>query len=376
MSAGVNRPELERAALPLTELTTIVSGIAATVAISTLLKSTKLESGDTQPFHLSTVLLFVTSIVTIVRFYLGNFRHLDEQYIGRHGKSYSTQFGSSIGRRLAADFVVIILQSLLTVGLAYLLNWPIQYVFVYCVLLLVDAIWFFFFHSVDSDRAKAKYWALNNLGFGILFLVGNLVLLLLRNHLTVGWQQIAVAGFAFLALVNTSLDVYNQFDFYFPSQRPQKVVFLAAPFTGERDGDGIVNNPLRDDLIAIIDHFSRKRYVVRSAHKREDFGRNLYNPEDALEEDLSWLGGSGVVVAIMKGDSPSPGVQMELGAALVLGKPIVQIILPGANVPYLNGAFAQAEFSHGRNIHIIRGEISPATLEELDAKVDALCREK
>jgi nucleoside 2-deoxyribosyltransferase len=374
MSTEVNRPELQRAALPLTELTTIICGLAATVAIAGLLSSiAQGGSGDQRRFSVFAVLLFTTCIVTIVRFYLGNFRHLDEQYFGGHGKSYSRQFRSGVGRRLAADFLVIIIQSLFLVGLAYLLNSPIQFVFVYAVLLLVDAIWFFFFHNIDSDRAK--YWALNNLGFGVLFLIGGFSLVLGKD-LTVGWEEVAIAGFVFLTLVNTCLDVYNQFDFYFPSLKRPRIVFLAAPFTGERDAEGVVNKALRDDLIKIMDYLRKKRYVVRSAHEREEFGINLYSAAKALEADLSWLDGCGVVVAIMKGSSPSPGVQMELGAALALGKPIVQIIFPDANVPYLNAAFEEAEFGHGRNFEVIRGNISSTTLDQLADKVEALCKTK
>lgn len=372
MTIEVNRPEPQRAALPLTELTTIVCGIAATTAIAGLLLSIKQGCGDAQRFSLATVLLFTICIITIMRFYLGNFRHLDEQYFGGHGKSYSTQSRSPVGRRLAADFLVIIVQSLLAVGLAYLLNSPIQFIFVYSVLLLVDAFWFFFFHEISSDRAK--YWALNNLGFGFLFLVAGF--LLVRNHLTVGWLEVAISIFASLALVNTGLDVYNQFDFYFPSLRRPRVVFLAAPFTGERDAEGVFNQALRDDLNKIMDYLRQKRYVVRSAHEREGFGENLYSAGKALEADLTWLDGSGVVVAIMKGNSPSPGVQMELGAALALGKPIVQIIFPDANVPYLNAAFEAAEFGHGRSFHVIRGNISSTTLDELGEKVNAFCKAK
>jgi nucleoside 2-deoxyribosyltransferase len=375
MDTEVNRPELKRAALPLTEFTTIVCGVAATLAIAGLLSPPiKQGSGDAQRFSLSTVLLFTTCIVTIVRFYLGNFRHLDEQYLGGQGKSYSGNSRSPVGRRLAADFLVIIVESLLTVGLAYLLYSPIWFVFVYCVLLLFDAVWFYFFHDIDSNRAK--YWVLNNLGFGVVFLVAGFSFLSVRNHLTFGWQQVAIAGFASLALVNTGLDVYNQFGFYFPSASRQRIVFLAAPFTAERDAEGVVNKALRDDLNKIMDYFRKKRYVVRSAHEREDFGKNLYSPARALRGDLDWLDGCGVVVAIMKGNSPSPGVQMELGAALALGKPIVQIVFPDANVPYLNAAFEEGEFGDARNIHVIRGKISSTTLDELGAKVEALCKAK
>lgn len=368
MGSDVNRPEVQRAALPLTELTTIVCGIAATVAIASLLSLIKQSEDPGRHFPLNAILLSIICIVTIVRFYLGNFRHLDEQYFGGHGKSYSKQSRSPVGRRLAADFLVIIVQSLLTVGLANSLDSPIQFVFVYSTLLLVDAFWFFFFHDIDSDRAK--YWALNNLGFGFAFLVGGLVLIM--TQLTVGELQLATGIFAFLALLNTGLDIHNEFDFYFPSFKPSREVFLAAPFTGEVDADGVFNKPLQDDLQKIIEYFRNKRYTVRSAHEREKFGSDLYPAAKALEGDLTWLEGCGVVVAIMKG-TPSPGVQMELGAALVLGKPVIQIILPDASVPYLNRAFEQAEFGRGRNFHVIRGNIS-TVLDELGTKVDKLCK--
>jgi nucleoside 2-deoxyribosyltransferase len=60
-----------------------------------------------------------------------------------------------------------------------------------------------------------------------------------------------------------------------------------------------------------------------------------------------------VVVALIV-DPPSPGVQLELGVALALGKPIIQINDAASDrIPYLNRAFSEMQVGSARNVHVI-----------------------
>ena len=106
----------------------------------------------------------------------------------------------------------------------------------------------------------------------------------------------------------------------------------------------------------MTNYFSDRGYTVRSAHQREKFGKKLWPPDRALAKDLEWIRGASVLVAVMDGQIPSPGVQLELGYALALQKPIVQVIKPNARLPYLNRAF-EGEFGKSREIVVVEGDI-------------------
>lgn len=372
MKDGQSAPH--RAAKPLTDMTTILGGIAATVAISQLLSLTAIDGIPT--IHrppLTQTLLFIVSIITIVRFYLGNIRHLDEEYTGRHGKAHTQNPRTGGGMSLFEDFAAIVIESLLIVGLAYLLWSPVLYIVFHSLLLLLDAAWFFFFHNNPDERSKA--WVGNNISFGFIFSVAAVFLIvktLAKSPVSHGWLQGIVIGFAILAVANTVYDVKNEFDFYFPSRQYAPIIFLSASFTNELK-NGTFNETLKDDLERTIRFFRSNSYKVRSAHERESFGQRLDPPDRALESDLDWIEEAGIVIAVMTGDNPSPGVQMELGAALILGKPIIQVIFPGACVPRLNRAFDEETFKSDRIVSVLHGDLSTQYLEKLLKKVDELC---
>ena len=86
---------------------------------------------------------------------------------------------------------------------------------------------------------------------------------------------------------------------------------------------------------AIIDRLCESGHSVMSSHIREKWGLNLIPPGDALGEDYGWLVRCDVLVALIE-KPPSPGVQFELGVALALGKPIIQLHKVGTALPYLN----------------------------------------
>jgi hypothetical protein len=94
-------------------------------------------------------------------------------------------------------------------------------------------------------------------------------------------------------------------------------------------------------LERVLDRLSaREDLEVYSAHLIENWGDSLRSPEEALSSDVYELGLADVLVAI---DAHlSPGLQLELGHALGLGKTIVYAVpnelAPGSpsGLPYLN----------------------------------------
>jgi nucleoside 2-deoxyribosyltransferase len=112
-------------------------------------------------------------------------------------------------------------------------------------------------------------------------------------------------------------------------------IFFAAPFTGKIDvRTSQVETQYRDWLHKIHLELLNNGYKVVSAHEREDWGNALDSPKDAIFNDYNSILESDILVAYV-GDPPSYGVQMELGFAVALKKPI--LILRNANVqlPYL-----------------------------------------
>lgn len=119
-------------------------------------------------------------------------------------------------------------------------------------------------------------------------------------------------------------------------------VFVAAPFTAkvEAGPDGPQLETAFSNLIASALAAIRTQGIEAfSAHEREKWGAEIYEPVRALREDLGELHRCDLILAII-GDPPSPGVQMELGYALALGKPIACFFnQPFENLPHLVKGF-------------------------------------
>jgi hypothetical protein len=78
----------------LKELITIVSGLAATNAVLQLMQVT-VDNGiyGINRLQFTPTLLFVVFIISLVRPYHGNVRHLDEEYTGKSGKAFAALRG-------------------------------------------------------------------------------------------------------------------------------------------------------------------------------------------------------------------------------------------------------------------------------------------
>lgn len=122
-------------------------------------------------------------------------------------------------------------------------------------------------------------------------------------------------------------------------------VFLAAPFTTYVRSQSFGAGGAMNYVCVALNDLRYHGYDVFCAHEREDWGQSLYSPEDALQLDLQGLKESNVVVAFL-GDPPSPGVQMELGAALVWRKPIVILAQESAEIPYLVNGISSIVSTH------------------------------
>ena len=166
--------------------------------------------------------LFTIVLLTIGRFYARKYStplmRSTQAGAERPTPGGTDDFRFSVGTRLAADFFVIAAQALLLVLLAYLIVAPfLIYVLFFGLLLLLDATWFYFFHS--SSDPRSKYWAANNLGFGVAFVL--LAGMLLASNSPVSFIHLGV--FAALSLLNIGIDVRQQFHFYFPTRKREEL---------------------------------------------------------------------------------------------------------------------------------------------------------
>jgi nucleoside 2-deoxyribosyltransferase len=161
-------------------------------------------------------------------------------------------------------------------------------------------------------------------------------------------------GVTLLILFNSVMDFRYNWQLYFPDQKQKissfsfshsatKRIFLAAPFTQllQRESDSQNIGNYRAVLESIIELFDANNIEVFNAHKREAWGENLQPPAKALGYDLDEIARSDLLVMII-GSPPSPGVQLELGYAIALNKPIVLLSKKDDFVPYLVRGLAEA----------------------------------
>lgn len=317
----------------LKELITIITGLAAAnvlfVLMAPTLRSGRYSLNDIESQRFALALLLV---LTLVRFYLGNIRHLDETYVGRLGKAQSSSLFLGPTFQIASDFFVVLVQAILLSIAGYLIASPKQFSYVFAAVLLLDAVWFYFVHHSEGQRQKA--WVLNNIFFGVAFAVVGY----LGEGSAAGinvWWLVAIG------VTNLVIDFGTQIEFYFAGPSGQQAVFLAAPLTSHLTGQDESGKPIvpegefRDLLLGISSRLGSQGLVVHNAHVKEAWGKKLRFPRPALEEDSWDIDNSDIMVALIE-DPPSPGVQIELGRALTHGIPIVQVRAQGTILPYLN----------------------------------------
>lgn len=122
-------------------------------------------------------------------------------------------------------------------------------------------------------------------------------------------------------------------------------VVLAGPFEGLLGSEGI-DPAWRTLYEALIDQLETAGCEVFSAHRSENWGRDLLPPDQCTPLDFQAISRSEVVVAI-PGDPGSLGTHVEIGWASALGKRLVVLTgEDGARCALVNGlgTVAQVDF--------------------------------
>lgn len=210
----------------LQELYTIMVAVALQVAIARMFD----ERQESAPFRFGVLPLLVTFVATLIPFFHGTLRHLDDTYIEQLARP--TRNGA-----LLADFVLLFLQSCLFFALAVHIAHPETFGRIFVALLLLDALWAIgtrlVFFPVTGNVVKDLQiiflgneqhapitWAKNNLIFVALLVV---LLGVAETAQPVQWEWGLAIGIAVLGLARTIRDYNTSWTFYFPDHTPDGV---------------------------------------------------------------------------------------------------------------------------------------------------------
>ena len=133
---------IENSVRSLTNLYTVVIGVALSVAIVSVIDPQK----GLQSITLTSIFLFLALITTLFPFYHGALRHLDDAYI--ENESDHIRDGA-----LIFDFVLLFFHGIIFVILSLLLSKPNHFAWVLIVLFVVDVIWGIFVYFGASSQA-------------------------------------------------------------------------------------------------------------------------------------------------------------------------------------------------------------------------------
>lgn len=318
-------PVSQSAVLSLRAIFSILMGLSVTNTLVIIIRDTKDQ--PTAPLadinHLAIGFALVL-LFTIVRFYLGNVRHIDDFYVLGTVDGRPINPGVNAAHSFVSDFVVLLLEALLFSLASFYVVHAANFTTIVMALLMVDIVWAVAARGVAPHQ---RFWFVNNLGHFLAIAV--------CYGLHLKYEESLVPFYFVIGLLftNGAIDFVGNRAFYFASRRVERSVFLSAPFTQLLDGGGVPDR-VRDRLNSIIDHLEAEGWSVANAHKREHWGAALDSPYTAVKADLKGVENAGTLVAIL-GSPPSPGVQLEIGFALAQAKRIVLIFDPRDFVPYL-----------------------------------------
>jgi hypothetical protein len=168
------------------------------------------ESGI-QAIPLSEYLLFFAFIITLVPFYHGALRHLDDAYL----ENPNPQIRNGA---LIVDILLLIAHGMVFVVLALLLDKPSEFAWILLGLIAIDVIWgafVYFGASTQGPGGAEGKWALIN----FIFVLLSAVMLIILNITFQSDVDATKMSFSVLVacLIRTLVDYIACWDFYFPN---------------------------------------------------------------------------------------------------------------------------------------------------------------
>ena len=197
----------------LKEIITIIVGLALTNAIIQFLMVGGTVREITE-ISLGSAVIFILLIINMIRFYHGNFRHLDVTYSSTNFQELAS--GDiryhPIEEKVTMDFFLILIESLILCVMSFYQVKPIYFFYIFSGLLIVDIIWFFAtYHFVPNREAfqHQKKWAINNI-------VAIILLLIICSFSVSVDQEILTYASSIVLFANTIGDYRENWHFYFP----------------------------------------------------------------------------------------------------------------------------------------------------------------
>lgn len=114
-----------------------------------------------------------------------------------------------------------------------------------------------------------------------------------------------------------------------------KRIFLATSFSTKVSDDGKVLPEFREHLEGIINTLKDAGFEVFCAAQKEGWNISQQPPEVGLEEDISEIDKSDILLALLQEDV-SAGVQFEIGYCVGTGKQVIIATKKGADLKYFN----------------------------------------
>jgi hypothetical protein len=196
----------ENAIRSLSNLYTVVIGVALSLSAVQLIE----REGGVLALSLGEGLLFVALVLTLVPFYHGAMRHLDDAYL--ENSNAHIRDGA-----LILDVLLLFLHGMVFVALALLLDTPNQFAWLFVALILVDVVWgafVYFGPSTQAEGGAEGKWALINFVF-IIVCGAVLYLLDIGFNPMVDGTKLSL-GISSACLLRTLADYYFCWAFYFP----------------------------------------------------------------------------------------------------------------------------------------------------------------
>ncbi len=147
--------KMTRSVDTLKELYTVAVGVALVMGVERLAT----ESVGSSVFTSERFLLFLVLFVTLIPFYHGAFRHMDEVYI--FAEPPDKRPGAGV---LLADYLLLMCEAGLLVWLAIRISDPVTFRNGFLLLLSVDVTWAIVTWRFTSEKKGALKWGLLNLG--------------------------------------------------------------------------------------------------------------------------------------------------------------------------------------------------------------------
>jgi hypothetical protein len=190
----------------LKEIVVILTGLTITYAITIVVKDMTNPVGVfDKTIHAS---LFVFLVLNIVRFYHGNMRLLDDEYIAS-----KPQGSPRVTRNLALDFFTVMLTSISFAVMGTFVSDPWRFFNALLFILVIDVFWaLVYIVTPNLEHLKIqRRWLINNILYAFVIIVFNLVLEEEFHSIFLSTCVLMLAG-----LVSTMYDYYCSWEFYFP----------------------------------------------------------------------------------------------------------------------------------------------------------------